>query len=272
MELTENQIERYSRQIVLKEVGGKGQKILLNSKISIIGAGGLGSPVALYLAAAGIGTIRIIDFDSVDLSNLQRQVLHYTTDVKKPKTESAYEKLHKLNPDINIDVVSEQLNPTNALELLDGSDYVIDGSDNLQTKMLINDICIKLGIPFTIAGVLRFHGQILTVIPQEKTTCYRCIFGEIQSTPSSMSCSQAGVMGYLAGIFGCLEANESIKYLLGLGNLITNKMLFIDLLNYHFNFIDIQRDENCLACGDNANIGNLINTLNYKMDDVCYDD
>jgi molybdopterin/thiamine biosynthesis adenylyltransferase len=270
MKLNEEQIERYSRQIVLKEVGGKGQEKLLNSKISIIGAGGLGSPVALYLAAAGIGTLRIIDFDYVDLSNLQRQVLHYTPDIKKLKTESAYRKLHELNPNINIETVSEQLNPENAEKLLQGSDYVIDGSDNVQTKMLVNDLCISLGIPFTIAGVLRFHGQILTVIPQKKTTCYRCIFGDVKSAPSSMSCSQAGVMGYLPGIFGCLEANESIKYLLDLGNLIVNRMLFIDLLNYHFNFIEIKRDEGCLACGINS--VDLIKSYNYQMNDVCYDE
>jgi len=269
MILNENQIERYSRQIVLKEVGGKGQEKLLNSKVSLVGLGGLGTPVALYLASAGIGTLRIIDFDFVDLSNLQRQVLHFTPDINKLKTESAYSKLHDLNPDINIELVNEQLNPSNAEELLKGSDYIIDGSDNVQTKMLINDLCIKLGIPFTIAGVLRFHGQILTVIPQEKTTCYRCIFGDVESAPSSMSCSQAGVMGYLPGIFGCLEANESIKYLLNLGNLIVNRMLFIDLLEYHFDFIEISRNENCLACGKNA--VDLIKTTNYNMDDTCND-
>ncbi|TFF88061.1 MAG: HesA/MoeB/ThiF family protein [Promethearchaeota archaeon] len=267
--LNEKQIERYSRQIVLKEVGGKGQKKLLNSKISLVGVGGLGSPAALYLAAAGIGTLRIIDFDFVDLSNLQRQVLHFTQDITKLKTESAYDKLHELNPDINIELVNERIDPINAEDLIKGSDYVIDGSDNVQTKMLINDLCIKLGIPFTIAGVLRFHGQILTVIPEEKTTCYRCVFGDVKTLPSSMSCSQAGVMGYLPGIFGCIEANESIKYLLNLGNLIVNRMLFIDLLEYHFNFIEIKRDENCLACGKNP--VDLIKTVNYQMDDRCYD-
>ena len=270
MYLTEEQMERYSRQIVLKEVGGIGQKKLLESKIVIVGTGGLGCPVSLFTTAAGIGNIKLIDFDTVELSNLHRQILHFTEDVGKEKTKSAYEKLHKLNPEINIEIVNERISPKNVIELFKGADFVIDGSDNIPTKMLINDACIKLNIPFTIAGVLRFHGQIMTVIPEKKTACYRCVFGDVTDTSDTMSCSQAGVIGLIPGIIGSIQANEVIKYLLNIGDLITNRMLFLDLLGYRFNFIKILRDENCIACGDNKD-DDLVNNHNYNMGDVCFE-
>ncbi|MFX0004691.1 MAG: ThiF family adenylyltransferase [Candidatus Hodarchaeota archaeon] len=267
MNLTEEQINRYSRQIVLKEIGGIGQKKLLNSKVSLVGLGALGSPVAYYLVAAGIGNLKAIDYDLVETSNLHRQILHFTEDTNKKKTESAIKKLNKLNPDCTIEVISEKLTPSNAKEYLKGSDFVIEGSDNFPTKMLVNDTCIHLKIPFTIAGVLRFHGQIITVIPEEKTACYRCLFSDIIDTPDGMSCSQAGVIGLIPGIVGCLEANEAIKCILKVGDLITNKILYVDLLRNTFNFIDIYRDENCLACGENA--VDLVETYNYRIEDVC---
>ena len=269
VELTEEQIERYSRQIVLKEVGGIGQRRLLSSTITIIGAGGLGSPVAYYLAAAGIGNLKIVDFDKVDLSNLHRQILHFTNDVDKNKTQSAYEKLHQLNPDINIKIYNEAVLPGNIKKILQGSDFVIDGSDNIPTKMLINDACISLNVPFTIAGVIRFNGQIITVIPTEKTACYRCIFGDITEHEPSMSCSQAGIVGLIAGIVGCIQANEAIKYLLNVGDLIINRMLFLDLLKYRFSFVNIVRNENCLACGDNSI--DLVSTHEYNIGDACFE-
>ncbi len=269
VELTEEQIERYSRQIVLKEVGGIGQRRLLSSTITIIGAGGLGSPVAYYLAAAGIGNLKIVDFDKVDLSNLHRQILHFTNDVDKNKTQSAYEKLHQLNPDINIKIYNEAVLPGNIKKILQGSDFVIDGSDNIPTKMLINDACISLNVPFTIAGVIRFNGQIITVIPTEKTACYRCIFGDITEHEPSMSCSQAGIVGLIAGIVGCIQANEAIKYLLNVGDLIINRMLFLDLLKYRFSFVKIVRNENCLACGDNSI--DLVSTHMYNIGDACFE-
>jgi len=176
MNLTEEQINRYSRQIVLKEVGGIGQKKLLNSKVTVIGLGALGSPVAYYLTAAGIGNLKLVDFDKVELSNLHRQILHSTDDINKNKSQSAFEKLSALNPDCNIELIEELVVPGNVKEIIKGSDYVIEGSDNFPTKMLINDACVDLKIPFTIAGVLRFHGQIITVIPEKKTTCYRGLF------------------------------------------------------------------------------------------------
>jgi adenylyltransferase/sulfurtransferase len=267
MNLTEEQIQRYSRQIVLKEVGGIGQKKLLNSKVTIIGCGGLGSTVAVYLTAAGIGTLQIIDFDTVDLSNLHRQILHFTSDLNKKKTQSAFEKLHQLNPDVKIEVVNDILMPNNIIDILEGSSFVIDGSDNIPTKMLINDACIQLKIPFTIAGVVRFNGQIMTVDPEKKTACYRCIFGDITENEPSMSCSQAGVIGLIPGIVGCIQANEAIKYILNIGDIITNRMLFLDLLKYRFSFINVVRNEECLACGDNAKP--LVNTHAYNIGDAC---
>ena len=267
MNLTEEQINRYSRQIVLKEIGGIGQKKLLNSKISLVGLGALGSPAAYYLVAAGIGKLKIIDFDSVEPSNLHRQILHFTQDINRKKTESAIEKLNLLNPDCNIEVIPEKITPENAKEILKNSNFVIEGSDNFPTKMLINDVCVNLKIPFTIAGVLRFHGQIMTTDPEKKTACYRCLFGEVIDTPTGMSCSEAGVIGLIPGILGCIEANEAIKCILNIGDLIVNKILYVDLLRNAFNFIDIYRDENCVACGENAK--NLVETYNYRIEDVC---
>jgi len=269
MNFSEEQIERYSRQIVLEEIGGIGQEKLLKSKVTIIGCGGLGSPVAYYLTAAGIGHIKLIDFDKVDLSNLHRQILHFTDDVNKEKTKSAYEKLHKLNPDVNIEIVKEILLPENIKEILKGSDFVIDGSDNIPTKMLINDACVNLKIPFTIAGVVRFNGQVITVIPNKKTACYRCVFGDITEHEPSMSCSQAGIIGLIPGIVGCIQANEAIKSILGIGDLIINRMLFLDLLKYRFSFIKIERNENCVSCGDKSL--DLVETLDYRIGDACFE-
>jgi len=236
MNLTEDQINRYSRQIVLKEIGGVGQKKLLNSRVSLVGLGALGSPVAYYLVAAGIGNLKVIDYDRVEPSNLHRQILHFTKDINRKKTESAVEKLNILNPDCKIETVSEIIKPDNAKEILKDSDFVIEGSDNFPTKMLINDTCVYLKIPFTIAGVLRFHGQIMTIVPEKKTACYRCLFGDITDVPTGMSCSQAGVIGLIPGILGCLEANEAIKYILNIGDLISNKIMYVDLLRNSFNF------------------------------------
>ncbi|MFX1570530.1 MAG: ThiF family adenylyltransferase [Promethearchaeota archaeon] len=267
MKLTDEQINRYSRQIVLEEIGGIGQKKLLKSHVSLVGLGALGSPVAYYLVAAGIGNLKIIDYDSVEISNLHRQILHFTEDINRKKTDSAFEKLNLLNPDCNIEIITEKITPENSKEILRNSDFVIEGSDNFPTKMLVNDTCVSLSLPFTIAGVLRFHGQIMTTIPNNKTACYRCVFGEITDIPSGMSCSQAGVIGLVPGILGCLEASEALKCILNIGDLIINKIMYVDLLRNRFNFVEIQRDEKCLACGDSAK--NLVETYNYRIEDVC---
>jgi len=270
MDLTEQQIERYSRQIILKEIGGIGQEKLLNSTITIVGAGGLGCPVALYLTAAGIGNIKIVDFDVVDLSNLHRQILHFTPDVNTKKVESAYDKLHKLNPDVNLEIIDTQLLPHNVKEIFKGSDFVIEGSDNIQTKTLVNDACVNLNIPFSIAGVIRFNGQIITVVPEQKTACYRCVFGDITDTSNSMSCSQAGVIGLIPGIIGSIQANEAIKSILNIGDLIKNRILFLDLLKNSFSSIEIKRNKDCMACGENAE--DLVKIHNYKVGDACLDE
>jgi adenylyltransferase/sulfurtransferase len=267
MEFTEEQINRYSRQIVLKEIGGIGQKKLLNSRVTIIGLGALGSPAAYYLTAAGIGNLRIIDYDTVETSNLHRQILHFSNDINRYKIESAFEKLNLLNPDCNIEVVKERIEPENVKKFIKDSDFVIEGSDNLPTKMLINDACVNLKIPFTIAGVLRFHGQIMTVVPERKTTCYRCIFGDVTEAPSGMSCSQAGVIGPIPGILGCMEASEAIKYILDIGELIVNRILYVDLLMDRFSFIDVYRNDDCIACGDEAL--DLVKITDYGIDRVC---
>lgn len=267
MNLTEAQINRYSRQIVLKEIGGIGQKKLLNSTISLVGLGALGSPAAYYLVAAGIGKLKIIDYDSVEPSNLHRQILHFTKDIDRKKTESAIEKLEMLNPDCKIEIITEKLTPDNVKDILKNSDFVIEGSDNFPTKMLVNDACVGLKIPFTIAGVLRFHGQIMTVVPEEKTACYRCLFGDVIDSPMGMSCSQAGVIGLIPGILGCVEANEAIKCILNIGDLIVNKIMYVDLLRNTFNFIDIYRNENCEACGENAT--DLVENYNYRFEELC---
>ncbi len=267
MELTENQIERYSRQIILKEIGGIGQKKLLESTVAIVGMGGLGCPAAQYLVGAGIENLRIIDFDVVDISNLHRQILHFTSDIKRQKVESAYEKLHDLNPDVNIEVINTQLSPINIKSSIKGSDFVIEGSDNLATKTLVNDACISLNIPFSIAGVLRFNGQIITVVPEEQSACYRCVFGDIHDDSNIMSCSQAGIIGPVSGVVGALQANEAIKYLLTIGELLTNKILFVDFLKTDFHKIEVKRNSNCCACGDNTR--DLVKIQDFTKRDNC---
>ena len=267
MDLSEEQLIRYSRQIILKEFGGIGQSKLLESRITIIGLGALGSPVAYYLVAAGVGHLKLIDFDSVDLSNLHRQILHFTNDIGQAKTLSAIKKLEMLNPDCNIELVKDRISSTNSKELLKGSDFVIEGSDNIATKMLVNDTCSYLKIPFVIAGVLRFQGQIMTVVPQEKTACYRCVFGDVSDIDSSMSCSQAGVIGLVPAILGSLEASEAVKYLLNVGDLLTNQILYVDLLQNRFDSIKVVRNDNCLACGENKE--DLVSKINYDIGDSC---
>ncbi|MFX0147333.1 MAG: ThiF family adenylyltransferase [Candidatus Hodarchaeota archaeon] len=267
MDLTEDQIERYSRQIILNEIGGIGQKKLLKSKVSLIGLGALGSSAAYYLTAAGVGNLQLIDFDVVEMSNLHRQILYHTKDINSNKTESAVQKLNALNPDCKIDIITERITPENSRDILRDSDFVIEGSDNFPTKMLINDTCVYLNIPFTIAGVLRFHGQIMTVIPKRKTTCYKCIFDDVNGMDPNMTCSVAGVIGFVPGIFGCIEANEAIKCLLNIGDLIVNKILFIDILKNNFSFIEVLRNTNCKSCGDSPKEFKEI--TDYWSEDFC---
>jgi len=253
MNLTEEQIERYSRHIILPEVGGKGQAKLLAGKVLIVGAGGLGSPAALYLAAAGVGTIGLIDADAVDLSNLQRQIIHATPDLGRPKVESATGKMRAINPDVALNGYPERLTAANALTILGDYDFVIDGTDNFPSKFLVADACHFARKPYSHAGILRFDGQTMTVIPG-KTTCYRCIFSAPPPAGAVPSCSQAGVLGVLAGVLGCIQATEAIKFLLSIGDLLTNRLLVYNALKMKFRDVPLRRNRQCPLCGEHPSI------------------
>lgn len=256
MGLNEEQIERYSRNIILPEVGGQGQERLLRGKVFIVGAGGLGSPAALYLAAAGVGMIGLADGDDVDLSNLQRQVLHSTSDIGSPKVVSALERMHAINPSISIQVHKNRLTAANALEMLADYEFVIDGTDNFASKFLVADACHFAGKPYSHAGVLGFAGQMLTVIPG-RTTCYRCVFNAPPPAGSVPSCSQAGVLGIVPGVIGVLQAAEAIKFLLGIGELTTDRLLVHDALKGSFRTVKVSRNPACPLCGENPSINEL---------------
>jgi molybdopterin/thiamine biosynthesis adenylyltransferase len=253
MSLTEKQMERYSRHIVLEKICGVGQKKLLASKVLIVGAGGLGSPAALYLAAAGIGTIGIIDADKVDLTNLQRQIIHHTSDVGREKVKSAAGKIRAINPDVTVNTYHQLAKADNIRAIIRNYDFVIDGTDNFPAKFLINDACYFEKIPFSHAGILKFYGQLITVLPDE-TTCYRCIFNSPPPAGVVPSCSQAGVLGVLAGVVGSLQATEAIKYLLGIGKLLTGTLLTYDALEMNFRSVNLNRNPNCPLCGKNPRI------------------
>jgi molybdopterin/thiamine biosynthesis adenylyltransferase len=254
--LTEEQIERYSRHIILKEVGGKGQQKLLDGKVLIIGAGGLGSPIALYLAAAGVGTIGIADADNVDLSNLQRQVIHFTADIGKPKVESAKEKMLAINPSIRVNTYPTWVNAANIPGIIADYDFIIDGTDNFAAKFLINDACVLGGKPYSHGGILSFFGQTISVLPGE-STCYRCIFPKPPPQDAIPTCSQAGVIGVLPGVLGTIQATEALKYLLGKGELLTNRLLTYDALEMRFREVEVRRNPNCPICGATPTISEL---------------
>lgn len=256
MPLTEEQIERYSRHIILQQVGGTGQEKLLSSKVMIIGAGGLGSPAALYLAAAGVGTIGIIDGDKVDLTNLQRQIIHHTNDVGVEKVKSAENKIRAINPDVTVNTYHKLAMADNIREIIRDYDFVIDGTDNFSAKFLINDACYFEKKPFSHAGILKFYGQLITILPGQ-TTCYRCIFNAPPPVGVVPSCSQAGVLGVLAGVIGTLQATEATKYLLGLGKLLTGTLLTYDALEMEFRKVKLSRNPNCPLCSENPEITEL---------------
>jgi len=256
MDLTESQIERYSRHIILNEVGGIGQQKILTSRILIIGAGGLGSPAALYLAAAGVGTIGLVDSDRVDLSNLQRQIIHATKDIGRPKTTSAQETIEQINPDVKVETYNYRINAANIRAIINDYDFIIDGTDNFATKFLINDACIFENKPFSHGGILRFSGQTFTVIPG-KTACYRCVFIEPPPPGAVPTCSQAGVLGVMAGIIGTLQANDALKYVLGIGDLYTNRLCMYDALSGQFRIKTVSKNNQCPICGDEPIITEL---------------
>ncbi len=254
--LTDEQIERYQRHIALKEVGGKGQQKLLDGRVLIIGAGGLGAPAALYLAAAGVGTIGLVDADTVDLTNLQRQVIHFTPDIGKAKVVSAKEKMTAINPGIKVNTYQEWVHAGNIMEIISGYDFVIDGTDNFAAKFLINDACVFGEKPYSHAGILRFDGQTITVIPGE-STCYRCLFPEPPPRDAIPTCSQAGVIGILPGVLGIIQATEAIKFLLGKGSLLTGRLLVYNALQMRFTEVRIDRNPQCPICGEAPSIKEL---------------
>ena len=256
MKMTEQQIERYSRHIILPEVGGAGQERLFAGKVLLVGAGGLGAPAAMYLAAAGIGTIGVIDADEVDLSNLQRQVIHFTDDIGTPKVESAAAKMRAINPDVEVETYRERLTAANAPGILDHYDFVIDGTDNFASKFLVADACHFAGKPYTHAGILRFDGQVMTVLPGE-TACYRCVFNAPPPEGAVPSCSQAGVLGVLAGVIGTLQATEAVKFILDRGELFTDSLLVYSALKASFRKVALERNSDCPLCGENPSITEL---------------
>lgn len=264
MPFTEQQLIRYSRHILLPEVGGKGQRKIAEASVLIIGAGGLGAPIALYLAAAGVGTIGIMDGDGVDLSNLQRQIIHHTNNVGESKVSSAQQKMNALNPDVHVVAFQENLNADNALEILSQFDIIVDGTDNFPVKFLINDAAFFTKKPLVHGGILRFEGQLLTVIPGV-TACYRCVFGAPPPAGVVPSCQEAGVLGALAGVIGTLQGTEVLKQILGLGGLITNRILKYDALRTEFREIPIRKNPKCSLCGDQP----TIHALQFEDQPVC---
>ena len=258
MAFSNEQLERYSRHIILKEVGAKGQKKLLNGKVLIIGAGGLGAPAAMYLAAAGIGTIGIADADEVELSNLQRQIIHGTEDLGKAKVQSAKETIERMNPDVTVHTYRTFVDSKNILELIKDYDFIIDGTDNFPAKFLINDACVMAGKPFSHAGIIRFKGQLMTYVPGQGP-CYRCVFKNPPPKDAVPTCKQAGVIGAMGGVIGSLQAMEAIKYILGVGDLLTGYLLTYVALTMEFRKFKLTKHvPDCPICGEHPTITELI--------------
>jgi adenylyltransferase/sulfurtransferase len=245
-DLSEEELVRYSRQIVLREVGGAGQLRLRSAAVAVVGAGGLGSPAVLYLAAAGVGRITVIDDDRVALDNLQRQVLHDTEAVGEPKVESARRRVTGLNPEVRVDTVERRLDAAGAVATLAGHDLVLDGSDNFSTKFAVNDACVRLGICAVIGGVVRFDGQVVVVPPG--APCYRCLFGDEPPAGLVPGCRAAGVLGAVAGMVGCLQAAEALRYLLAAGDGQGGRVLVLDALRPRLRAVPFPRDPGCPAC------------------------
>jgi len=257
-QLTPDQVLRYSRHIVMKQVGGKGQRRLLDASVLLVGAGGLGSPAALYLAAAGVGTLGIVDYDVVDISNLQRQILHHTKDIGRPKTESAAETLHAINPDVTVTGHQVQLTSENALDILRPYDVILNCTDNFPTRYLVNDACVLLGKPLVDGSILQFDGQMTVNYPAAGGPCYRCLFPAPPPPGEVPTCAQAGVLGVLPGIIGAMQALEAIKLILGIGNPMIGRLLILDGLEMDVTIVAIKRNPACPACGDHPTVTRLI--------------
>jgi molybdopterin/thiamine biosynthesis adenylyltransferase len=255
MPLSDEQLERFSRHILLKDVGVEGQERILRGKVLIVGAGGLGAPAALYLAAAGVGTIGIVDGDVVDRTNLQRQVIHFTPDIGKPKVFSAREKMLQINPAVTVRTYQERLFAHNILDIICEYDFVIDGTDNFPAKFLINDACVLAQKAFSHGGILRFDGQTMTYVPG--SACYRCVFLQPPPKDAVPTCSQAGVLGAVAGMLGTIQAAEALKYLIGKGQLLTDRLLIFNALAMEFRAPRFKRNPACPSCGTHRTITEL---------------
>ena len=254
--LRPDQVTRYSRHIIMGDVGSKGQRSLMQSKALIVGAGGLGSPSAIYLALAGVGTIGIVDFDVVDLSNLQRQILHHTADVGRPKLDSARDNIREYNPDVNVVPHEVRLESDNAMEIIGQYDLVINGADNFATRYLVNDACYLLGKPLVDGSILIFDGQATVFIPGEG--CYRCLFPAPPPPGMVPNCAEAGVLGALTGLVGSIQATEALKLMLGIGESLSSRLVLIDALSMNFREVRLKRNPDCPLCGDHPTVTELI--------------
>lgn len=256
-ELSPDQLQRFARHLTLPEFGLEGQRKLAGTRVLLVGAGGLGSPAALYLAAAGVGTLGIVDDDVVDISNLQRQVLHGTSTLGRSKVDSARDRIHDLNPDVAVERHDERLNRANAREVITGYDVVIDGSDNFPTRYLVNDACVLERKPLVYGSIYRFEGQ-LSLFVTPGGPCYRCLFAEPPAPELVPSCADAGVLGVLPGIIGTLQALEAIKWITGIGTSMAGRLLLFDALKLTFREIAVRRDPSCSACGDHPSVTELV--------------
>ena len=257
MTLTNQEVARYSRHLIMPEVGMDGQLKLKAGSVLCIGAGGLGSPVALYLAAAGVGRIGIVDFDVVDYSNLQRQVIHGTPDVGRSKLESARDRLTAINPEVQIETHEAMLSSENALELFEGYDIIIDGTDNFPTRYLVNDACVILGKPNVYGSIFRFEGQA-SVFATKDGPCYRCLYPEPPPPGLVPSCAEGGVLGVLPGVVGTIQATEAVKLIIGAGEPLINRFLIYDALRMRFRELKLRKDPDCPVCGENPTVTELI--------------
>jgi sulfur-carrier protein adenylyltransferase/sulfurtransferase len=246
--LTRDELARYSRHLILPDVGVDGQERLKAARVLLVGAGGLGSPVALYLGAAGVGTLGIVDFDRVDVTNLQRQILHGTTDVGRPKLDSAADRIHDVNPHVTVEKFETRLTSENALAIIRDFDIVVDGTDNFATRYLVNDACVLLGKPNVYGSIFRFEGQA-SVLATPQGPCYRCLFREPPPPGLVPSCAEGGVLGVLPGLVGTIQATEAIKLILGIGEPLIGRLLLVDALTAQFRTVKIRRDPTCPACG-----------------------
>ena len=254
--LTPYQVNRYSRHIIMPQVGSMGQRKLLDAKVLMVGAGGLGSPISIYLTLAGVGTIGLVEFDDVDVTNLQRQILHFNDDIGKPKVQSAVETLKSYNPDTVVNIHEEPISSLNAMEIIKDYDIIVNGADNFPTRYLVNDASYMSGKPLVDGSILLFDGQATTFLPGEG--CYRCLFPTPPPPGEVPSCAEAGVLGMLPGMVGTIQATEVVKLILGVGDSLSGRLLLIDALSMEYRTVKLRRDPECPLCGDNPTVTELI--------------